>query len=169
MTIVPRGSAGGYTRLLPDEDRNLWSKGQFEAMMAVMMGGQVAEEFALGDITTGASNDLKNASEVARKMVTEYGMSEELGPRSFDTGQDMVFLGKELAQGHNYSDAIAEKIDAEIGSLLHKAQQTAKKALETNKARLTLLANKLLSDETIEGPELQQLLNGAVERAPMSP
>ncbi|MCI0865216.1 MAG: ATP-dependent zinc metalloprotease FtsH [Chloroflexi bacterium] len=169
VTIVPRGSAGGYTRLLPDEDRGLWSKGQFEAMMAVMMGGQVAEEFALGDITTGASNDLKNASEVARKMVTEYGMSEELGPRSFDTGQDMVFLGKELAQGHNYSDAIAEKIDAEIGSLLHKAQQTAKKALENNKARLTLLANRLLSDETIEGPELQQLLNGAVERAPMSP
>ena len=169
VTIVPRGSAGGYTRLLPEEDRGLWSKGQFEAMMAVMMGGQVAEEFALGDITTGASNDLKNASEVARKMVTEYGMSEELGPRSFDTGQDMVFLGKELAQGHNYSDAIAEKIDAEIGSLLHKAQQTAKKALETNKARLTLLANRLLSDETIEGPELQQLLNGAVERAPMSP
>ncbi len=164
VTIVPRGSAGGYTRLLPEEDRGLWSKGQFEAMMAVMMGGQVAEELALGDITTGASNDLKNASEVARKMVTEFGMSGELGPRSFDTGQEMVFLGKELAQGHNYSDAIAEKIDAEIGSLLHKAQQTAKKALETNRARLTLLAKRLLSDETLEGPELQQLLNGAGER-----
>jgi len=163
VTIVPRGSAGGYTRLLPEEDRGLWSKGQFEAMMAVMMGGQAAEELALGDITTGASSDLKTASEVARKMVTEYGMSGELGPRSFDTGQDVVFLGKELAQGHNYSDAIAEKIDAEIGSLLHKAQQTAKKALETNKARLTLLANRLLSDETIEGPELQQLLDGAGE------
>jgi len=168
VTIVSRGSAGGYTRLLPEEDRGLWSKGQFEAMMAVMMGGQAAEALTFGDITTGASNDLKNASGVARKMVTEYGMSGELGPRSFDTGQDMVFLGKELAQGHNYSDAIAEKIDTEIGSLLHKAQQTAKKVLEANKAKLTLLANRLLSDETIQGSELQELLNGDVERTPMA-
>ena len=97
----------------------------------------------------------------ARKMVTEYGMSGGLGPRTFDTGQDMVFLGKELTQGHGYSDAIAEKIDTEIGSLLHRAQQTAKKALETNKARLALSANRLLTDETIEGPELRKLLSGS--------
>ena len=169
VTIVSRGAAGGYTRLLPQEDRGLWTKSQFEAMLAVMMGGQAAEELAFGDITTGASNDLKNASGVARKMVTQYGMSAEVGPRSFDTGQDMVFLGKELTQARDYSDAIAEKIDAEIGSLLRQAQQTAKKALACNKARLTALANKLLSVETIEGQELQKLLSGSTrEEMPLA-
>ena len=161
VTIVPRGAAGGYTRMLSDEDRSLWSKGQFQAMLAVMMGGQTAEELALGDITTGASNDLQQANRVARKMVTEYGMSGELGPRTFDSGQEMVFLGKELGHGSNYSDAVAEKIDNEIGSLLQKAQETAKKVLEANRARLTYLANRLLTEETIEGADLQKLLVGS--------
>ena len=168
VTIVPRGVAGGYTRLLPDEERGLWSKAQFEAMLAVMMGGQAAEEITFGDITTGASNDLQNANNVARKMVTEYGMSAELGPRTFATGQDLVFLGKELRQGPGYSDAVAEKIDAEIGSLLQRAQQTAARVLEANRARLTLLANRLLSIETIEGPELQALLCGSGEDVPLA-
>ena len=98
VTIVARGTTGGYTRLLPDEDRGLWSKGQFEAMLAVMMGGQTAEELVFEDITTGASNDLQNANSIARKMVTEYGMSGKLGPRTLETGQVQVFLGRELAQ-----------------------------------------------------------------------
>ena len=160
VTIVPRGAAGGYTRMLPDEDRSLWSRGQFQAMLAVMMGGQSAEEIAFGDITTGASNDLQQANGVARKMVTEYGMSGELGPRTFTSGQEMVFLGKELGHSPNYSDAVAEKIDNEIGSLLRKAQETARKVLEANRARLTHLANRLLADGTIEGSELQELLAG---------
>ena len=168
VTIVARGTAGGYTRLLPDEDRGLWSKGQFQAMLAVMMGGQTAEEMAFGDITTGASNDLQNASGVARKMVTEYGMSDELGPRTFGAGQDLVFLGKELAQGPNYSDAVAERIDAEIESFLKRAQQTAKKVLEANRAKLTFLANRLLSEETIEGVELRELLAGSPKEAPLA-
>ena len=165
VTIVARGAAGGYTRLLPDEDRGLWSKGQFQAMLAVMMGGQMAEEMAFGDITTGASNDLQNASGVARKMVVEYGMSDELGPRTFGAGQDLVFLGKELAQGPNYSDAVAERIDAEIEGFLKRAQQTAKKVLEANRAKLTLLADRLLSEETIEGVEVLELLAGFPEKA----
>ena len=165
VTIVARGAAGGYTRLLPDEDRGLWSKGQFQAMLAVMMGGQTAEEMAFGDITTGASNDLQNASGVARKMVTEYGMSDELGPRTFGAGQDLVFLGKELAQGPNYSDAVAERIDAEIEGFLKRAQQTAKKVLEANRAKLTFLANRLLSEETIEGVEVLELLDGFPDKA----
>jgi cell division protease FtsH len=168
VTIVPRGIAGGYTRLIPDEDRGLWSKGQFEAMLAVMMGGQAAEELVFGDITTGASNDLQNASGVARKMVTEYGMSEALGPRTFDSGQGMVFLGKELAQGHSYSDAVAEKIDTEISNLLSKAQQTAKKIIQENRAKLTLLAKKLIAEETVEGSELLGILNGTSEDAPVA-
>ena len=125
------------------------------------MGGQTAEEMALGDITTGASNDLQQANGVARMMVTEYGMSGELEPRTFSSGQEMVFLGRELGTGPNYSDAVAEKIDDEIGSLLQKAQETAKKVLEANRARLTYLANRLLTEETIEGPDLQELLVGA--------
>ena len=168
VTIVARGAAGGYTRLLPDEDRGLWSKGQFQAMLAVMMGGQTAEEMAFGDITTGASNDLQNASGVARKMVVEYGMSDELGPRAFGAGQDLVFLGKELAQGPNYSDAVAERIDADIEGFLKRAQQTAKKILEANRAKLTFLAGRLLSEETIEGVELRELLAGSPKEAPLA-
>ena len=133
-----------------------------------MMGGQTAEQAVLGDITTGASNDLQKANEVARKMVTEYGMSEGLGPRTFDSGQEMVFLGKELSQRHNYSDAIAEKIDAEIGSLLHRAQQTAKRILESQCEKLTLVAKRLLVEETLEGSELQGLLSGSLEEVPLS-
>ena len=169
VTIVARGAAGGYTRTLPEEDRSLWSKGQFEAMMAVMMGGQVAEEMAIGDITTGASNDLEKASEVARRMVTEFGMSESLAPRTYGKGQQQVFLGKEFSQGPSYSDAVAEKIDSEIEGFLCKARETAKKALEANRARLTLLANRLLAEETIEGPELRRILaDSDTESAPLA-
>jgi cell division protease FtsH len=168
VTIVPRGIAGGYTRMIPDEDRGLWSKGQFEAMLAVMMGGQAAEEIIFGDVTTGASNDLQNASGVARKMVTEYGMSEALGPQTFDNGQGTIFLGKELAQGHSYSDAVAEKIDSETSAILRKAQQTAKKIVQDNRAKLTLLAKKLIAEETVEGPELLGILNGTSEDAPVA-
>ena len=166
VTIVPRGTAGGYTRLLPEEDRNLWSKGQFEAMLAVMMGGQAAEEIVFGDITTGASNDLQNANGVARRMVTEYGMSAEIGPRTFETGQSMVFMGKEMGSTANYSDAIAEKIDSEIGHLLTKAQQTAKKIITENRNKLTKLATRLISDETLEGPDLHGILDSPPDDAP---
>ena len=166
VTIVPRGAAGGYTRLLPEEDRNLWSKGQFEAMLAVMMGGQAAEEIVFGDITTGASNDLQNANGVARRMVTEYGMSAEIGPRTFETGQSMVFMGKEMGTGANYSDAIAEKIDSEIGHLLTKAQQTAKKIIAENRNKLTNLATRLISEETLEGPDLHGILDSPPDDAP---
>ena len=168
VTIVGRGSAGGYTRMLPEEDRNLWSKTQFEAMLAVMMGGQAAEELVFGDITTGASSDLQSANNVARKMVTEYGMSGELGPRTFGSTQGTVFLGKELGQSPDYSDALAEKIDIEIGSILKCAQQKAKQVIEANRAKLSLLANKLLAEETIEGAALQQLLSGPAEGAAMA-
>ena len=155
--------------MLPEEDRALWSKSQFEAMLAVMMGGQTAEGIALGDITTGASNDLQNASAIARKMVTEYGMSEELGPRTFGAGQDLVFLGKELTQGPNYSDDVAARIDSEIESFLCKARDIATQVLEDNRAKLTLMASRLLSDETLEGPELQELLTGSsLEEMPVA-
>ena len=169
VTIVAHGAAGGYTRMIPEEDRALWSKGQFEAMLAVMMGGQTAEGIALGDITTGASNDLKKASEIARKMVTEYGMSDDLGPRTFGAGQDLVFLGKELAQGPNYSDDVAARIDNEIEGFLCKARDIATKVLTANRAKLTLIAKRLLSDEILEGADLQELLSGSsLEELPLA-
>ena len=168
VTIVPRGRAGGFTQQLPNEDRALWSRGQFEAVLAVLMGGQTAEELVMGDITTGASNDLQNASRLARKMVTEYGMSGGLGPQTFGTGQDILFLGRELGQGHNYSEAMAEKIDAEVGNLLTKAKEKAKSIIEVHRGRLTLLAKKLLTEETLEGQELQELLAGSTEETPVA-
>ena len=169
VTIVAHGWAGGFTRMLPEEDRALWSKGQFEAMLAVMMGGQTAEGIPLGDITTGASNDLQNASNIARKMVTEFGMSDDLGPRTFGAGQDLIFLGKELAQGPNYSDDMASRIDSEIEKFLCKARDVATRILEGNRANLTRMAKRLISDETLDGPELQELLaNSSPEPLPLA-
>jgi cell division protease FtsH len=167
VTIVPRGMAGGYTRLLPEEDRTMWSKGQFEAMLAVMMGGQAAEEIVFGDITTGASNDLQNANGVARRMVTEYGMSTSIGPRTFDNGSGgMVFMGREVGQSANYSDALAERIDNEIGNLLNKAQQTAKNIINEQRIKLNNLAHRLMIDETVEGIDLRVILDGPAEDSP---
>ena len=160
VTVVSRGASGGHTRLLPDEERGLFSKGRLEAMMAVMMGGQAAEEVVFGDITTGASNDLQNATRVARKMVTEYGMSTELGPQTFECCQGQVFLGRDLGQGQSYSDAAAEKIDAEAGNFLMKARKAAESQIEASREKLTLPANRLLGQETLESRELEEILAG---------
>ena len=158
VTIISRGTSGGHTRLLPTEDRGLWTKRQFEAMLAVMMGGQAAEQEVFGDVTTGASNDLQNATTLARRMVTEYGMSEELGPQSFDSGHPETFLGRELGSARRYSDAIAAKIDAEVGKLLAAARETAGRIISENCERLAGVARKLVSEETIQGAELRTLL-----------
>ena len=160
VTIVSRGAAGGYTRLLPEEDRFLRSKAQFEADLAVMMGGKTAEEIVFGEATTGASDDLQRASKVARRMVTEFGMSETLGPRAFDEGAGMVFLGKELTQGRNYSDAVAKQIDSEIGKLLNRSKATAVRILTKNRDRLDRLAGRLIEVETLDGDHLNMLLQG---------
>ena len=160
VTIVSRGAMGGYTRLLPEEDRILRSKAQFEADLAVMMGGKTAEEIVFGEATTGASDDLQRASKVARRMVTEFGMSETLGPRAFDEGAGMVFLGKELTQGRNYSDAVAKQIDSEIGKLLNRSKATAVRILTKNRERLDRLAGRLIEVETLDGDHLNMLLQG---------
>ena len=158
VTIVSRGASGGHTRLLPTEDRGLWTKGQFEAMLAVMMGGQAAEQEVFGDVTTGASNDLESATNLARRMVTEYGMSEGLGPQSFGSGHSETFLGMELGTARRYSDAIAAKIDAEVGKLLTAARETAGRIISENCERLARVARKLVSEETIQGADLMSLL-----------
>ena len=123
-----------------------------------MMGGQAAEQEVFGDVTTGASNDLQNATNLARRMVTEYGMSEELGPQIFDSGHSETFLGRELGSARRYSDAIAAKIDAEVGKLLATARETAGRIISENCERLAGVARKLVTEETIQGAELRNLL-----------
>ena len=161
VTIVARGRSGGHTRYLPDEDRSLWTKGQFQDMMAAAMGGRVAEQITFDDITTGASNDLEQATNIARTMVTRYGMSSKLGPRTFGKREELVFLGREISEQRDYSDKIAQDIDEEVYSLVDTAYQTATKVLIDNKAKLAQLARHLIANETVEGDELKRILDPA--------
>ncbi|MXY46259.1 MAG: ATP-dependent metallopeptidase FtsH/Yme1/Tma family protein [Chloroflexi bacterium] len=159
VTIVARGMSGGHTRYLPDEDRHLWTKGQFEDMMAAAMGGRVAEEIIFEDVTTGASNDLEQATNIARTMVTRYGMSSKLGPRTFGKREELVFLGREISEQRDYSDKIAEDIDEEVYGLVEDAYQKATTVITDNRDKLALLARHLLAHETVEGDELRDLLD----------
>lgn len=156
VSVVARGSMGGYTRLLPTEDRYLYSRSQFKAMLATALGGRVAEDLSFQEITTGASNDLEHATKLARRMITEYGMSESLGPRTFGHKEELVFLGKELSEHRNYSEKIAEHIDEEIHDLIKQAEETARDILTTNKAKLEQLANYIMQVETLDGDNLNQ-------------
>ena len=157
VTIVARGSTGGHTRYLPEEDRHLWTKNQFNDMLAAAMGGRVAEELVFDEVTTGASNDLEQATNIARTMVTRYGMSERLGPRTFGKREELVFLGREISEQRNYSDKVAEIIDDEVRSLISGAYESAKHQISSNIAKLTQLSQYLISHETIESEVLQEL------------
>jgi cell division protease FtsH len=157
VSIVARGMMGGWTRFLPSEDRRLWSRSQFNDRLAVSLGGRVAEEITFGEITTGAQNDLDEATKLARKMVTEYGMSDKLGPRTFGQRQELVFLGREISEQRDYSDKIAQEIDEEVHSIMQRAYSTAKKILTTNKGKLKQLAEELIAHETLDEPELAKI------------
>ena len=157
VTIIARGAMGGHTRYLPEEDRNIWTKNQFEDMLAAALGGRVAEEIVFDEMTTGAGNDLEQATGIARTMVTRYGMSEKLGPRTFGKREELVFLGKEISEQRDYSDSVAEAIDEEVHSLIDNAYQKAKQLLSTHRAKLTQLAKYLISNETVEGDALEEL------------
>jgi cell division protease FtsH len=165
ISIVARGIMGGWTRFLPSEDRHLWSKSQFDDRLAVSLGGRVAEEITFGEVTTGAQNDLEEATKLARKMVTEYGMSEKLGPRTFGQRQELVFLGREISEQRDYSDKIAQEIDEEVHSIIQRAYSTAKQVLTANKERLKQLAQELLTRETLDEPELDRILEGLAPQA----
>jgi len=160
VSIVARGMLGGWTRLLPSEDRHLWTKSQFEDRLAVSLGGRVAEEITFGEMTTGAQNDLEQATKLARKMVTEYGMSEKLGPRTFGQRQELVFLGREISEQKDYSDKIAQEIDEEVHNIIQRAYDTAKKVLTKNKEKLKLLAEELIMHETLDESELKRIFEG---------
>ena len=157
VTIVARGQTGGHTRYLPEEDRHLWTKGQFQDMMAAAMGGRVAEELVFDEITTGASNDLEQATQIARTMVTRYGMSEKLGPRTFGKREELVFLGREISEQRDYSDRIAEEIDEDVHRLVSTAYKTANKVLTENRPKLSNLAKYLIAHETAEEETIGEL------------
>ena len=159
ISVVARGNMGGYTRFLPEEDRHMWSKAQFKDRLAMAMGGRVAEELIFVDITTGASNDLEIATNIARQMVTRYGMSEKLGPRTFGKREEMVFLGREITEQRDYSDRIAEEIDAEVHSLLEEAYDLARQTLTKANDKLHQVAKYLIEHETVEGDSLQALFS----------
>ena len=160
ISIVARGMMGGWTHFLPTEDRHLWTKSQFGDRLAVSLGGRVAEEVTFGEVTTGAQHDLEQATKLARKMVTEYGMSEKLGPRTFGQRQELVFLGREITEQRDYSDKIAQEIDEEVHNIIQRAYNTAKEILTENKAKLKQIAEQLLAHETLEEPEINKLFEG---------
>jgi cell division protease FtsH len=162
VTIVSRGMALGYTMSLPAEDRYLHSKTEFEDKIAGMLGGNVAETLVFGDTTTGSSNDIEKATNLARAMVTQYGMSEKLGPLAFGKKDEMVFLGREISEQRNYSDEVAAKIDAEVRQIIDTAYLRAKEALLTHRAVLDRLAALLVEKETIEAEEFEALFEGVV-------
>jgi len=162
VTIVSRGMALGYTMSLPAEDRYLHSKTEFEDKIAGMLGGNVAETIVFGDTTTGSSNDIEKATGLARAMVTQYGMSETLGPLAFGKKEEMVFLGREISEQRNYSDEVAAKIDSEVRSIIDNAFNRAKEALTTHRSVLNRLAELLVEKETIESEEFEALFTGVL-------
>ncbi len=160
ISIVARGAMGGYTRLLPEGDRYLWTKGQFEDMMATALGGRAAEEIVFGEMTTGASNDLQRTTQIAQRMVKQYGMSDKLGPRTLGRRQELVFLGREIHEEQDYSSKLAEEIDQEVRALITTAKEKAETIIEENRERLTAIAEFLIEHESVEGDNLQALFDG---------
>jgi cell division protease FtsH len=159
VSIVSRGRAGGYTLKLPSEDKHLKTKSEFESELAVLLGGYASEKLIFNEITTGASNDLKVASDLARKMVTQYGMSDKIGPVAFGDRDELVFLGKEITSDKNYSETIAYQIDSEVSRLTTQALKTAKKTLSKKIKVLHTIAKELIKKETLEQKEFYALTN----------
>jgi cell division protease FtsH len=157
ISIISRGFAGGYTMKIPNEDQHLKTRSQFLADLAMMMGGYASEKLTFGDISTGASNDLKEASDLARRLVTKYGMSE-LGPITFGKTEEMIFLGREMTTDKNYSERVAGEIDAEVKHFLTHAYSIAEKILKTHKPALKKIADVLMEKEVLEQDEFNALL-----------
>ncbi|WP_294182924.1 ATP-dependent zinc metalloprotease FtsH [uncultured Clostridium sp.] len=156
ISIVPRGMAGGYTMHLPEKDSAYMSKSKLEDEIIGLLGGRVAEKLVIGDISTGAKNDIERATTIARKMVMDYGMSD-LGPIAFGSGHDEVFLGRDLGKGKNYSEEVAFEIDKEIRKLIDEGYNKAEKLLSQNMNRLRAVAEKLLEKEKLEADEFEEV------------
>jgi cell division protease FtsH len=159
VTIISRGMALGYTMALPTEDRYLQSKTEFEDKIAGLLAGNVAERLIFGDTTTGASNDIEKATDLARRMVTEFGMSDKLGPLSFGKRDEMIFLGRSMGEQRDYSDEVARTIDEEVRAIIDKAYDRATEVLTTHRDKLIALAEKLVAEETVDGEGFEALFS----------
>src|SRR5919198_1269440 len=164
ISIIARGMMGGYTRYLPTEDRYLWTKSQFEDRLAATLGGHAAETVVFGEMSTGAENDIGVATNIARKMVKEYGMSDRLGPVALGHKEELIFLGREIGEQKNYSEKVAEAIDEEIRRLIDEAYAKAVRILEEKRTILDLLADELVRLETLEGEALEAIFSGTAPR-----
>ncbi len=160
VSIVSRGRVGGYTLKLPIEEMRLRTKSQFMTDLAVMLGGYVSEQITFNDLSTGASNDLQMASELARKLVTKFGMSEKLGPITYGKIEELIFLGREISTEKNYSEKVAAEIDSEVKAFIEKAYQAAKKIIGSRRKVLKAIAKKLTEEETLERDEFEKLIKG---------
>jgi len=159
ISIVARGMMGGYTRILPDEDRFFWTKAQFKDRLAYALGGHVTEELVFQEVSTGASNDIEQVTNLARKMVTEYGMSKELGPIQYGKREEMVFLGRDLGEHRNYSDDVAFQIDKEVRKLVEEGYERARQVLTTYMEQLHQISALLLEKETVDGEEIESFFH----------
>ena len=157
VTIIPRGRALGYTQALPEGEKYLTSKAELKDRLAMLMGGRVAEEIIFADPTTGASNDIEKATEIARKMVMEFGMSEKLGPMLYGKGSNEVFLGRDYGRQQDYSDEVASSIDDEVKSLLSDAHIIAGKILKKFKKQMEIMVKVLIEKETIDRDEVAMI------------
>ncbi len=167
VTIIPRGMALGLTQQLPTEEKHNWSKDQLESRIAVCMGGRIAEEVTFNQITTGAQNDIEQATEMARKMVCEWGMSDTLGPLTYGKKEEAIFLGKEFNRHQDYSEATALKIDAEVKRIVTEQYERAGRILSEKRAVLVNVAEALLEHEVLDAGQLKQLMAG--ERLELKP
>jgi len=159
VSIISRGRAAGYTLKLPIEDKHLHSRGEFIDDLAVLLAGHASEKEIFGEVTTGASNDLQRATELARRLVTQFGMSDTLGPRTFGEKEELVFLGREIKEQKNYSEKTAEAIDKEINKLISNAYKTAKEVLTKMRHKLDEIANTLVEKETLEQDEFEAIFS----------
>ncbi len=169
VSIISRGRAAGYTMSIPDEDKKMHSRSEFIDELAMMLGGYVAESEIFGDLTTGASNDLQRATQLAKELVTQYGMSDVLGPRTYGVGDEMVFLGKQIHESRDYSEKIAERIDEEMNKLLNDAKETARRIIREQRPKMDAVVKHLLEKETIEKEEFIALIGPAVKATTLVP
>jgi cell division protease FtsH len=170
VTIIPRGMALGVTQQLPTEEMHNYTKEQLQSRIAVCMGGRIAEDLTFGQISTGAANDIEQATEMARKMVCEWGMSDALGPLTYGKKEEQIFLGKEFNRHQDYSEATALKIDAEIKRIVSEQYERATRILTENRPMLVRVAEALLEHEVLDGQQIKQLLAGQpLEVKPVAP
>jgi cell division protease FtsH len=159
VTIIPRGRAGGYTMALPTEDKNYMRRSDLVDQLAMLLGGRTAEELIFADPTTGASNDIEKATNMSRRMVMEWGMSDRLGPLRYGKGEGEVFLGRDYTRGQDYSDEVASAIDAEVRKLINQAHEEARQIITTHRVALDRIAEALMERETLDAKEVREILH----------